>query len=70
KKNFSASNKYGVNDMKTEQRHDLFEDTEVFGVSLSLLISRANEKSVTMPSGLTREQRREWAIKTARKVQS
>ena len=56
--------------MKTEQRHDLIKDTEVFGVSLSLLISRANEKSVTMPSGLTREQRREWAIKTARKVQS
>jgi hypothetical protein len=25
--------------MKTEQRHDLIKDTEVFGVSLSLLIS-------------------------------
>jgi hypothetical protein len=47
--------------MKTEQRHDLVKDIEVFGVSLSLLISRANEKSVTMPSGLSREQRRAWA---------
>ena len=49
--------------MQTEQRHDLLKDTEVFGVSLSLLISRANEKSVTIPSGLSREQRRAWAAK-------
>ena len=47
--------------MKTKQHHDLVKDTEIFGVSLSLLISRANEKSVTMPSGLSREQRRKWA---------
>ena len=49
--------------MQTEQHNDLLKDTEVFGVSLSLLISRANEKSATMPSGLTREQRRAWAAK-------
>ena len=49
--------------MKTEQRHDLLKDTEVFGVSLSLLISRATEKSVTIPPGLSREQRRAWAAK-------
>ena len=54
--------------MKTEQRHDLVKDIEVFGVSLSLLISRANEKSVTMPSGLSREQRRAWAAEQARKI--
>lgn len=53
----------------TEHNHHHNYD-EVFGVSLSVLIARADEKSVTMPSGLTREQRREWAIKTARKVQS
>ncbi len=29
--------------MKTKQHHDLVKDTEIFGVSLSLLISRANE---------------------------
>jgi hypothetical protein len=40
--------------MKTKQHHDLVKDTEIFGVSLSLLISRANERSVTMPSGLSR----------------
>ncbi|MCM2728285.1 MULTISPECIES: hypothetical protein, partial [Enterobacteriaceae] len=60
--------RYGVSDMKTEQRHDLVKDIEVFGVSLSLLISRANEKSVTMPSGLSREQRRAWAAEQARKI--
>ena len=54
--------------MKTEQRHDLVKDIEVFGISLSLLISRANEKSVTMPSGLSREQRRAWAAEQARKI--
>ena len=54
--------------MKTEQRHDLVKDIEVFGVSLSLLSSRANEKSVTMPSGLSREQRRAWAAEQARKI--
>lgn len=42
-------------------------DVEVFGVSLSVLISRAEEKSVIMPSGLNREQRRVWAAKQARK---
>ena len=41
--------------MKTEQRHDLVKDIEVFGVSLSLLISRANE-------------RRAWAAEQARKI--
>ena len=56
--------------MKTEQRHDLIKDTEVFGVSLSLLISRANEESVTMPSGLSREQRRAWAAEQVRKIHS
>ena len=56
--------------MQNEQRHDLFEDTEVFGISLSLLISRANEKSVTMPSGLSREQRRAWAAEQVRKIHS
>ena len=54
--------------MKTEQRHDLVKDIEVFGVSLSLLISRASERSVTRPSGLSREQRRAWAAEPARKI--
>ncbi|EOZ3196027.1 TPA: hypothetical protein PXJ35_004446 [Yersinia enterocolitica] len=46
------------------------QDVEICGVSLSLLISRAKEKSVTMPSGLTREQRREWAMKVAQVSQA
>ena len=54
--------------MKTKQHHDLVKDTEIFGVSLSLLISRANERSVTMPSGLSREQRRALAADQARKI--
>ena len=54
--------------MKTKQHHDLVKDTEIFDVSLSLLISRANERSVTMPSGLSREQRRAWAADQARKI--
>ncbi|WP_170934903.1 hypothetical protein [Salmonella enterica] len=54
--------------MNTDHRHDLVKDIEVFGVSLSLLISRANEKSVTMPSGLSREQRRARAAEQARKI--
>ncbi|WP_198528899.1 hypothetical protein [Klebsiella pneumoniae] len=47
--------------MKTEQRHDLVKDIEVFGVSLSLLISRANDLFVEMPSGLSLEPTRAWA---------
>lgn len=56
--------------MKTKPHHDLSKDIEVFGVSLALLVARANEKSVTMPSGLTREQRRAWAAEQARKIHS
>ena len=56
--------------MKTEQLHELSKDIEVIGASVSLLISRANEKSVTMPSGLSREQRRAWAAEKASKIHS
>jgi len=35
----------------------------LFGVSLSVLISGANEKSVRMPHGMTREERRQWVSK-------
>ncbi|HDX8434252.1 hypothetical protein [Aeromonas veronii] len=38
----------------------------VFGVELQRLISLTQEQSVRMPSGLTREQRREWAKQAAK----
>ncbi|MFM5380447.1 hypothetical protein [Aeromonas dhakensis] len=38
----------------------------VFGVELQRLISLTEEQSVRMPSGLTREQRREWAKQAAK----
>lgn len=42
-------------------------DTVLFGVNLSTLISRTQENSVKMPSGLSREQRRAWARNVASK---
>ena len=39
----------------------------VFGVELQRLISLTEEQSVRMPSGLTREQRREWAKQAAKR---
>jgi|TARA_R110002050_G_scaffold178634_1_gene311848 hypothetical protein len=38
----------------------------LFGASLSVLISGANEKSVRMPHGMTREERRQWVAKSVR----
>lgn len=55
--------------MRNVQQADIQDKIEVFGVSLSLLVSRANEKSVTMPSGLSREQRRAWAAEQVRRSQ-
>jgi hypothetical protein len=41
---------------------------EIFGASLSALISGVNEKSVRIPSGMSREERRRWAAEQVRKV--
>lgn len=49
---------------------DVLTDVEIAGVSLSVLFARAEENSVRMPSGLTREQRREWAMSRARSHQN
>lgn len=38
----------------------------LLGASLSALISGVNEKSVRMPHGMTREERRKWAAKSVR----
>lgn len=41
---------------------------EIFGASLSALIAGANEKSVRMPSGMSREQRRKWVAEQVSKM--
>jgi hypothetical protein len=56
--------------MKTIQRNDIKKENTLFGVSLSLLISRATENAVIMPSGLSREQRRVWAREQVQKIQN
>ena len=56
----------------TMDRHDSChpqKDISLFGVNLSTLISRTQEKSVKMPAGLSREQRRAWANRVSNQLQ-
>ena len=52
--------------MKLQALNLELQGVKVFGVELQRLISLAEEPSVRMPSGLTREQRREWAKQAAK----
>ena len=51
--------------MKLQALNLELQGVKVFGVELQRLISLTEEPSVRMPSGLTREQRREWAKQAA-----
>ncbi|MGA6367225.1 hypothetical protein [Proteus penneri] len=56
--------------MKNSINATLKQDARIFGASFNTLVSRVEERSVRMPSGLTREQRRQWAAKTLHQKQA